>query len=216
MQIRNRVKELRQVRAADLRPNPKNWRTHPVEQKNVLRGVLAEIGIADALLARELEDGSLMLIDGHLRAETTPDEIVPVLVLDVNEREADQLLATLDPIANMAAKDDEALNRLLAGVEFKSDPVADMLKQILGDGSGKPGNGAETFADLPISAELFERQDYLVVAFDNEWDWQVACERLGIKTVANATIDDRSTIKQKGLGRVVTGKRLLKELGYAE
>ena len=32
-----------------------------------VRGVLAEIGYADALLARELPDGSLQLIDGHLR-----------------------------------------------------------------------------------------------------------------------------------------------------
>ena len=29
MQIRDRVKELRRVKAGQLRPNPKNWRTHP-------------------------------------------------------------------------------------------------------------------------------------------------------------------------------------------
>ena len=53
-----------------LRPHPRNWRTHPAAQQDALRGVLAEIGYADALLARELADGSLQLIDGHLRAET--------------------------------------------------------------------------------------------------------------------------------------------------
>ena len=40
VQIRNRIRELRQVRAADLRPNPKNWRRHPAEQQEALRGVL--------------------------------------------------------------------------------------------------------------------------------------------------------------------------------
>ena len=40
-----------------------------------------------------------MLIDGHLRAETAPDMMVPVLVLDVTEEEADKLLLTLDPLA---------------------------------------------------------------------------------------------------------------------
>ena len=29
MTIRNRITELRHVRAGDLRPNPKNWRKHP-------------------------------------------------------------------------------------------------------------------------------------------------------------------------------------------
>ena len=58
-----------------------------------LRALLTEIGYADALIARELPDGQLQLIDGHLRAETTPDEQVPVLVLDVTEEEADKLLA---------------------------------------------------------------------------------------------------------------------------
>jgi ParB-like chromosome segregation protein Spo0J len=85
MHVRDRVKELRRVRAGDLVPNPRNWRTHPQAQQDALRGLLAEIGYADALLVRELPDGRLMIVDGHLRAETTPDELVPVLVLDVNE-----------------------------------------------------------------------------------------------------------------------------------
>ena len=78
MEIRDRVVELRRVRARDLLPNPKNWRRHPKVQADALRGLLDEIGIADALLARELPDGRLQLIDGHLRAETMPDEEVPV------------------------------------------------------------------------------------------------------------------------------------------
>ena len=102
MQIRDRIKELRRVPASTLRANPHNWRTHPKTQQDALRGLLAEVGYADALLARELPDGSLMLIDGHLRAETTPDMDVPVLVLDVTEAEADLLLATVDPLAGLA------------------------------------------------------------------------------------------------------------------
>ena len=66
MNIRDRVKELRRVPASQLRPSPKNWRTHPKEQADALRGLLAEVGFAGAALARELPDGSLELIDGHL------------------------------------------------------------------------------------------------------------------------------------------------------
>jgi hypothetical protein len=213
MQIRNRIRELRHVRAADLRPNPKNWRTHPDEQKNALRGLLAEIGFADAILARELPDGGLEIIDGHLRAETTPEQIVPVLLLDVTEEEADKILATLDPLAGMAVADQAALNALLAGVEFRSDPVNDMLENLCreitqGQSKGKDVDGLE------ITPEMFERQDYLVVLFDDEMDWKVACERLGVHTVQNATVQKSSTLKSRGLGRVVPAKTLLRELGY--
>lgn len=67
--IRDRVVELRRVPASDLLPNPANWRRHPKAQREALQGVLEEVGFAGAVLARETSDG-LMLIDGHLRAET--------------------------------------------------------------------------------------------------------------------------------------------------
>src|SRR5260370_36540119 len=97
MTIRDRIKDFRRVKASDLLPNPKNWRRHPKEQSAALRGLLTEIGYAGALLVRELPDVRLMLIDGHLRAETTPKAMVPVLVLDVTEEEADNILLTFHP-----------------------------------------------------------------------------------------------------------------------
>ncbi|MBM4022154.1 MAG: hypothetical protein FJ284_07925 [Planctomycetes bacterium] len=127
MKIRDRIRELRRVPASDLLPNPKNWRTHPESQKNALRGVLSEVGMADACLARELPDGSLMLIDGHLRAETVADAKVPVLILDVTEAEADKILATLDPLAAMAEKDAEQLASLLSNLKEQNDNLAALV-----------------------------------------------------------------------------------------
>jgi len=46
--IRDRVRELRRVKASELVPNPKNWRRHPKEQAAALKGLLAEVGYADA------------------------------------------------------------------------------------------------------------------------------------------------------------------------
>jgi hypothetical protein len=130
MQIRDRIKELRRVPASQLRPNPKNWRTHPQEQADALRGVLAEVGIADACIAREMPDGSLMLLDGHLRTETLGGEIVPVLVLDVNEEEADKILATLDPLAAMAETNKEKLENLLQEINIENQAVLDLLDSL--------------------------------------------------------------------------------------
>jgi DNA modification methylase len=138
LKIHDRVVELRRVRAADLQPNPKNWRTHPKAQQEALRGILAEVGYADALLARETPEG-LQLIDGHLRAEITPDVEVPVLVLDVTEAEADKLLLSLDPLAAMAEGDADALRTLLEQVETDSDAVQKMLDGIAKEYGAQPG-----------------------------------------------------------------------------
>jgi hypothetical protein len=153
MNIRNRVKSLRMVPAGELRPNPKNWRTHPQAQRDALRGALAEVGLADACLARELPDGSLMLIDGHLRAETLGDGIVPVLVLDVTEAEADKLLLLLDPLAGMAGTNADALSELLRGVATGEQALAEMFEDMASDAGIIPPEKAEKNAGKDDPAE---------------------------------------------------------------
>ncbi len=133
MRLKDRIKELRRVPADQLQPNPKNWRKHPEAQANALRGVLAEVGIASAVLARETPGGGLMLIDGHLRTETLHNAEIPVLVLDVTEEEADKILATFDPLGAMAESDADALRTLLEDVETGSQELADMLTALAED-----------------------------------------------------------------------------------
>ena len=128
--MRDRIKELRRVKASELRPNPRNWRTHPPDQQAALKGILAEVGFADALLVRELRDGSLEIVDGHLRAETTPDELVPVLVLDVTAAEAAKILATHDAITTLAVPDLAQLRTLLDECDFSQPNIAGMFRQL--------------------------------------------------------------------------------------
>jgi hypothetical protein len=143
MTIKDRIKEFRRVKASSLVPNPLNWRTHPKAQAEAMNGMLAEIGYADALLARETPEG-LMLIDGHLRATLTPDTEVPVLVVDLTEDEANKLLALHDPIAAMAETNEDALKELMRGVEADEKALQDLLgnmgKDIIDD-DGDEGGG---------------------------------------------------------------------------
>lgn len=149
--LRDRVVELRRVRAGDLLKNPKNWRRHPKEQAAAMRGLLSEVGYADALLARETPKG-LMLIDGHLRAETTPDFLVPVLVLDVTEEEADKLLATVDPLAAMAETDHANLRGLLETVTTRDAGVQAMLDRMRGKSAANaPGHGLTDADAVPAA-----------------------------------------------------------------
>lgn len=142
MKLRDRIVELRRVQAGELAANPKNWRTHPRHQRQAVSDLLLEIGCADALLAREGDDGKLVLIDGHLRADLLADQVVPVLVLDVSEAEADKLLLTLDPLAKMADINRAALDELLSQDEEKSEAIAALRKQ-MADQAGLYRDGDE-------------------------------------------------------------------------
>lgn len=127
--IRDRVVELVRVRAGDLVPNPANWRSHPERQRRALRALLGEIGYADSLIARRV-DGELVLIDGHLRKDMDPDQVVPVQVVDLDEREAELLLASLDPLAGLAVPDPDVLERLLERVQPPSAAIRDLLDDV--------------------------------------------------------------------------------------
>lgn len=157
MKIRDRIKELRRVSASELLPNPKNWRTHPEKQQNAMRGVLAEIGFADAVLAYETKSG-LMLIDGHLRTETASDAKIPVLILDVTEEEADKLLLTLDPLAGLAGADAGLLTSLSNSVAFESAAINAMLGELTVK-AGIYSESAEWEGQTPEDSNKIEEYD---------------------------------------------------------
>ena len=97
--VRNRIKAHRRVRAGDLVPHELNFRLHPEQQRAALEALYREVGFARSLLAYELPDGRLKLLDGHLRRDLDPDMLVDVEVLDVNDDEARALLLSIDPLA---------------------------------------------------------------------------------------------------------------------
>jgi len=139
MAIKDRIREFRRIPAKLLQPNPRNWRTHPAQQQAALRGVLEEIGLAGALLARELPSGRYELLDGHLRAELLPEAEVPVLLLDLNDQEAALLLAVYDPLSSLAERDRGQLQRLLAEVEAAQPAVRTLLAELAAQaGAGMP------------------------------------------------------------------------------
>ena len=154
MTMKDRVKELRRVPASELRANPKNWRRHPPAQEAALRGVLEDIGFADAVSARETPNG-LVLIDGHLRQEVMGDQPVPVLIVDVTEEEADKMLLTYDPLAMMAHADTDQLLGLLRDNPFESQAVADMLEALInGERDVMPVLGDELDESLADGVQL--------------------------------------------------------------
>jgi hypothetical protein len=127
----DRISEFRRVPVRDLLDHSGNPRRHPQAQRDALRGVLEQVGIAAALVVYHSEPngGQLTLIDGHLRKRDF-DLDWPTLVLDVDDDEADPLLATHDPLAALAEYDKPRLDALLQVVRAKSPAVVGMLKDL--------------------------------------------------------------------------------------
>ena len=128
--IRNRIKGHRRIRAGDLLSHELNPRLHGEAQRAALAALYAEIGFARSLLAYELPDGRLKLIDGHLRKDLTPEMEVEVEVLDVGDTEARALLLSLDPLAQLADYDQTTLDRLRSLTHTDSDAVANLWASI--------------------------------------------------------------------------------------
>ena len=92
-------------------PHELNPRLHSDAQRQVLAELYRDIGFARSLLAYELADGKLKLLDGHLRQALEPELVVDVEILDVNDAEARTLLLSLDPLAQLADYDKTMLEQ---------------------------------------------------------------------------------------------------------
>lgn len=184
MEIRDRIVELRRVAASSLRANPKNWREHPSNQVEALQATLGEIGWAGAALAYET-DGALTLIDGHLRTEISDEAQIPVLILDVTPDEADQLLATLDPITAMATANLPRLDELLSNIQTDAAAINDLLSDIWSRSQiAEQAPNPETEWDDTLPEFINENQEsyrQIKMHFENEQDVQEFAKKLGLK-----------------------------------
>lgn len=145
MNIRNRIIEQRLVTPDEVAPNPRNWRMHPQAQRDAIRGILGQVGIAAPVIAyySARAGNRLMLIDGHERM--TVGVPFPCAILDVDDAEADTLLATFDPITTMATANNEALDALLRDVTTDSPALTQMLAELAED--------VGLYADTPTITE---------------------------------------------------------------
>ncbi len=133
---RNRIVGSGEAPPADLLANPRNWRTHPPDQRAALAGSLAEVGwVAQVLVNRTTGH----VVDGHARLEeaiSRREPTVPVLYVELSTDEEALVLATLDPIGAMATADAGKLRELLAEVSVDDAGLARLLADLAGPRAG--------------------------------------------------------------------------------
>jgi lipoprotein NlpI len=67
-----------------------------------------------------------------------------------------------------------------------------------------------TEPEIEITPELYESHNYLVLYFDNEFDWQSAVDAFEVKQ--QHAIDSKDNYKRIGTGRVINGGDVLKKI----
>ena len=110
--------------------NPRNWRVHPLNQQNALKGVLEEVGYVQEVIINQRTGH---LVDGHLRCQLAAREgakTIPVKYVDLSEDEEALVLATLDPIAAMAATDKAKLDDLFRDIQSDNENVQKLIGEI--------------------------------------------------------------------------------------
>jgi site-specific DNA-methyltransferase (adenine-specific) len=116
------------MKLGDIAHNPHNWRGHPDAQRASFRGVVSEVGWAGMPLVYHSERvGGLTYVDGHMRKEELPDFEADVAITDLNDEEADLILATYDPISAQAEANREKLGALLQNVQSGEAGVQALL-----------------------------------------------------------------------------------------
>lgn len=130
-----------------LAANPRNFRVHPQAQQQALSDVLDQVGVVQRIIVNKRTG---FVVDGHARvalALRSGQPTIPVLYVDLDEREEALVLATLDPIAAMATTDAAALDALLRDVHTDSAAIMDVLTGLVDD-AGMYGLGRDDGAGL--------------------------------------------------------------------
>jgi DNA modification methylase len=135
--------------------NPANWRIHPKSQQDALTGVLEEVGWVQNVIVNKRTGH---LVDGHLRvqlADKAGEKTVPVTYVDLSESEEMTVLATIDPIAAMAATDKEKLDDVLRQVHADDARIQKAIADLAAnEGLYKTEDGKDTDPQIDKAEEL--------------------------------------------------------------
>ena len=156
--IRSRIVAHTEEDPADLLANPLNFRRHPGTQLDALRGSMKELGWLKGVIVNRTTQH---VIDGHARVEEAMRQgvKVPVDWVELSPAEERLALAVLDPITELATRDDAILADLLAEVETQDAGLNALLDVLRG-----PVEEDHLGADQ--SDALVERYNVLVTCSD--------------------------------------------------
>ena len=175
MSWRSRIVGHDRVDPEELTGNPRNHRTHPQRQRDVVRDSIEEFGFVKSVLVNKTTG---FIVDGHERVwqalnakENDPSVLVDVEYVELSEAEEAAVLAVLDASTEMAVVDPMKLDELLREVNTESQAIADMLTELAEE------SGA---LDLGATAEIEDVEPQIDRASELAEEWGTAEGQLWI------------------------------------
>lgn len=209
--LRNRILGSGEEDPEKLLAHPKNWRSHSPDQESAVEGLLEEIGWVNSVVVNKTTG---RLIDGHLRVELAKkrhEGKIPVVYVQLAEKEEELVLAMLDPLGDLAGMDPKKLEALLGSL----DPASMALQKLISEleeelGVGKEEEEIETLLDQAVQLE--PGREYVVIVCEADEEWVKLREAFGLRAVRRGGYKPGSAFDATGTERVVKARRVLKLL----
>ena len=211
----NRICGHADVAPETLKMHADNWRVHNDTQRRVLEAMLEKVGFVKSITVSQRTN---TILDGHLRvslaiANNAPT--VPVEYVDVTPEEEAEILATVDPVGDLAGSDPAKLAALREAFQSENYDVEAMLDEICGDVQPldedefrpKGGKAADGLPEMELKP--YEHYDYVVVLATSTTEWNALAEKLGLERVKVSREKGGAKV---GLGRAIHAKKLLELL----
>ena len=155
--LRNRIVGHADVSPDLIKPHSMNYRKHGEAQVNALSGSMTDLGWVKSVLVSKRTN---TIIDGHARWEEAKRRhlpTIPVEYVDLTKDEENKALALLDPITEMATRDDAMFMQLLESVQSDDEKVTKALAKLapLKDAPFEGGKVEESTKILEYTTDVF-------------------------------------------------------------
>ncbi len=197
-------------KCADLKAATYNPRKISDNDWESLRESLEVFGIVDPIIVNRHTSRDMIVIGGHQRLKIWQElgnKMIPCVEVKLTKKKEQELNIRLN--RNQGEFDHDLLEKHfpeadLLGFGFEE---ADFDKNL--DKNGLP---IINDPELEITTELHESQNYIILTFDNDIDWQTAQEKLGVKSVMSKASKKGTKYVQRGKSRVINGSSILDNL----
>lgn len=184
-----------------LKPYSKNARKHSEKDIQAICNSIEEFQFLDPI---GIWSDQNIIVEGHGRliaAKRLGMDEVPCIRLDhLTDEQRKAYALAHNKTAELSKWFDELLQSELADIE-------DIDMELFGFDLDAVTEKEEEPGEVPFTEELMLTHNYIVLYFDNDFDWEVAQEKFGLQKV-------KDLIPRKGqptgIGRVINGREVLK------
>ena len=196
--------KIEQISVNDIKPYSGNAKKHDETQIYNIMESIRQFGFAQPLVIDK--DGVLIIGHGRLEAsKRLKIEQVPVVRMDELTPEQVDKLRLLDNKLNESEWNMDILKEEVPLLDFSDFNIDWGLSIGIEDIDEENLDPEE-----PIARELDEANNYIVLEFKTESDWEMAQRVFGLERVQTA--DKNPKVRRHGIGRVIDGKAIMERL----